>query len=209
MDHRKQTKTRFAIAALTGIVIIGICLNVTWNDAGVYIQFPQMFTRRTLKYTALAVEEYRQKKGTLPRSLSQLNGMSDAPIIQDNGVIWDSWRHPLIYKVHKDNFTLMSYGRDGKPGGIGLDCDLSSANPKPATAALPFLQVIFHPLARGMVWTSVISGVLTFLLIFSVVTPIDLSQQRWRELAFKLLFTLIATYFVAVFITMLHVPSGH
>jgi len=205
MDHSKQTKTRFAIASLVGIVIIGVCLNATWKMAGSKIRYSQIFTQRILTRVDTAIKEYRRQKGVLPQSLSQL---SKVPI-RDNGVILDSWEHPLVYKMHKDNYTLISYGRDGKPGGVGLDCDLSSANPKPAAAALPFLQVIFHPLVRGMVWTSVISGVFTFLLIFSVVTPIDLSQHRWGELAFKLLFTLIATYFVAVFITMLHVPSGH
>jgi general secretion pathway protein G len=205
MDHRKQTKTRLAIASLVGIMIIGVCLNVTWKMAGSQIRYSQIFTQRILTRIDTAIKEYRRQKGVLPQSLSQL---SNVPV-RDNGAILDSWKHPLIYEVHKDGYTLMSYGRDGKPGGVGLDCDLSSAGPRPATAALPFLQVMFHPMAQRMVWTSIVSGIFAFLLIFDMVTPVDLSQRRWVELTFKILMMLIAACIVAVAITMLHVPSGH
>lgn len=209
MNKKNQIILRFAIAFIVGIAITGICLNVTWQSAGVYIQFPQKFTRKTLKHTALAIEEYRKKKGTLPHSLRQLSSMPDAPMIQETGAVWDSWRHPLVYEVDKNSFTLMSYGRDGKPGGIGLDCDLSSINPEPAAAALPFLQVMFYPSAQPMVIMSFFSGIMAFLLILVIVKPVDLSREKLIELAFKLIVTLIATYFVAITITLLHVPSGH
>jgi len=174
-----------------------------------YIQCPQMFTRKKLIRVDQAIKEYHRVKGTLPHSLSQLSILPDAPISKENDVIFDSWKHPFVYQVQNGSYILTSYGRDGKPGGIGLDCDLSNINPKPAAAELPFLQVIFDPLARGMVYTSIISGVFAFLLTFDVASPIVLSRQRWAELTFKLLGTLIATLIVAVFITMLHVPSGH
>ena len=42
----------------------------------------------------------------------------------------DPWGHPYIYKspgeVNAESYDLLSYGRDGKPGGIGEDADLTS-----------------------------------------------------------------------------------
>ena len=40
----------------------------------------------------------------------------------------DPWSHPYVYKspgATGNGFDLMSYGKDGKPGGEGLDADLA------------------------------------------------------------------------------------
>lgn len=41
----------------------------------------------------------------------------------------DPWDNPYLYKIEGSrNFSIMSYGADGVPGGSGLDADISSAN---------------------------------------------------------------------------------
>ena len=41
----------------------------------------------------------------------------------------DPWDNPYLYKIEGSrNFSVMSYGADGVPGGSGLDADISSAN---------------------------------------------------------------------------------
>ncbi len=40
----------------------------------------------------------------------------------------DPWGHPYVYKVPGDNgrdYTLASLGKDGRPGGTGLDADIT------------------------------------------------------------------------------------
>jgi len=41
----------------------------------------------------------------------------------------DPWGHPYVYVqpgVHQNDFDLLSYGRDGRPGGAGEDADLTN-----------------------------------------------------------------------------------
>jgi len=43
-------------------------------------------------------------------------------------IIPDPWGHPYVYRApgSKSEFEILSYGRDGQPGGAGLDADISS-----------------------------------------------------------------------------------
>jgi len=104
---------------------------------------------------------------------------------------------------------LVSYGRDGKPGGIGLDEDISSTALKRVSAKLPFLQVIFHPSAQEMVGMSLLSGLLAFVVSFKIIKPDDLNRNYRLDLVFKMGVTFFATLVLAALITILHVPSGH
>lgn len=40
----------------------------------------------------------------------------------------DPWGHPYVYQVPgtKSDYAVISYGRDGQPGGTGEDADISS-----------------------------------------------------------------------------------
>jgi len=38
----------------------------------------------------------------------------------------DPWHHQYLYSTDGHKFEIVSYGRDGEPGGDGLDADLST-----------------------------------------------------------------------------------
>ena len=41
----------------------------------------------------------------------------------------DPWNNDYVYKIEGSrDFTIVSYGADGVPGGEGRDADISSAN---------------------------------------------------------------------------------
>ena len=46
----------------------------------------------------------------------------------DKSIPIDPWDHPYLYKVpgEKGDYDLISYGKDGKPGGTGEDADISN-----------------------------------------------------------------------------------
>ena len=77
------------------------------------------------------IEQYQQDVGSLPPDLEAL---VKAP---GNSAGWlgpyareqelkDPWGHPLVYHVPGANgpYDLISYGRDGKPGGDSVDADI-------------------------------------------------------------------------------------
>lgn len=83
-----------------------------------------------------ALDTYRLDVGRYPTTEEGLNALltkpTDAP--KWNGpylkkaVPPDPWGHPYVYKSpgSKGDFDILSYGRDGKPGGSGDDADIAN-----------------------------------------------------------------------------------
>src|ERR1700740_138899 len=84
-----------------------------------------------------AIEQFRLDVGRLPTSEEGLAALNTAPpgIINWEGpylkkeVPVDPWGHPYVYVqpgTHQNDFDLVSFGRDGQPGGTGEDADLTN-----------------------------------------------------------------------------------
>jgi general secretion pathway protein G len=68
-------------------------------------------------------EEGLQALVVRPPSADKWNG----PYLKKEAPL-DPWGHPYVYQVPgtKGDYAIISYGRDGQPGGSGEDADLSS-----------------------------------------------------------------------------------
>jgi general secretion pathway protein G len=84
-----------------------------------------------------ALEQYRLDVGRLPSTEEGLTALQVAPQGVTNwegpylkkDVPMDPWGHPYVYAqpgAHQNDFDLLSYGRDGQPGGSGEDADLTN-----------------------------------------------------------------------------------
>ncbi len=80
--------------------------------------------------TALIAYKIAFKK--LPASGEGLNALVNNPkknFLDANAVPMDPWGNPYVYTLEGgNNFTIVSYGADGAPGGSDLNADISSAN---------------------------------------------------------------------------------
>jgi general secretion pathway protein G len=85
---------------------------------------------------ARALDAYRLDTGHFPDQNQGLAALSsnvgnearwNGPYLQ-KAVPLDPWGHPYQYKVPgpKSDFEILSFGRDGAPGGSGEDADLSN-----------------------------------------------------------------------------------
>jgi general secretion pathway protein G len=80
---------------------------------------------------ASKVEQYESDVGSLPPDLESLVKAPAnstgwlGPYVKDKD-LKDPWGHPLQYRVPGEGspYDLMSYGRDGKPGGESVDADI-------------------------------------------------------------------------------------
>jgi hypothetical protein len=71
----------------------------------------------------------------LPKSLEEVRGALSLQAgfqWDEKGRPLDGWGRPFLYSTDGAKFVITSLGRDGKPGGLGLDCDLSTTNTWPA-----------------------------------------------------------------------------
>lgn len=83
-----------------------------------------------------ALDQYRLDTGHYPLTEHGLQALTERP---SNGEKWsgpylkkavppDPWGHPYVYRQpgeHGD-FDLLSYGKDGQPGGSGEDADITN-----------------------------------------------------------------------------------
>ena len=71
-----------------------------------------------------ALKTYYAKKGNYPDTGGGLKSVVDAQILEKMPV--DPWEHEYIYLNEGGKPVIMSYGKDGAPGGTESDADISS-----------------------------------------------------------------------------------
>ena len=80
---------------------------------------------------------YKLDTGVYPSAAQGLLALREKPGEMPNwagpylpkDVPLDPWGHPYVYAqpgAHQNDFDLVSYGRDGQPGGSGEDADLTN-----------------------------------------------------------------------------------
>jgi general secretion pathway protein G len=84
-----------------------------------------------------AVEQFRLDMNRLPTTEEGLAALNVAPANEPNwggpylkkDVPKDPWGHPYVYLApgtHNNDFDLVSYGKDGQPGGTGENADIGN-----------------------------------------------------------------------------------
>jgi general secretion pathway protein G len=92
----------------------------------------------SLRTIAGALKMYRLDNGGYPTTDQGLKALAERPTVPPVPSAWspegylpevpvDPWGNPYVYTaVSSGGFELKSLGKDGKPGGEGLDADLST-----------------------------------------------------------------------------------
>lgn len=94
-------------------------------------------TRSNLATISSALKMYKLENGDYPTTGQGLQALVEKPVTAPVPNSWpdegylsetpvDAWGNPYSYVSADGKFTLMSLGKDGKPGGEGLDADLDS-----------------------------------------------------------------------------------
>ncbi len=163
-------------------------------------------TYASLRGISDAVRAYHQAYGAIPASLSDLAGLENGySWVNPNGPTLDGWGRPFIYLREESGFEVLSFGRDGQPGGVGLDADLSTSDLK-GRAPLPTLGQFLFELPTGTIvsWclaTGALGAILTFYLVRS-------PRVSWSLMG-KIGATVLAAGVVAGWMMFLHIPTGH
>jgi general secretion pathway protein G len=215
MNRYQRIGLRIAISTGVGILVAVIAMVVAWRNVGdmSQVRSEQWATRQAIRDIEKVVQRYRGVKKPLPESLEELRGPGGEFPVQfqrdKKGRPLDGWGRPFLYSVEGSEYVVTSLGRDGKPGGIGLDCDLSHLKEWPKEAVPTLGQVLVHPSTRGIFLTCLECGVLAFLLSLATVDPSTLRSQGVLPLAPKLGFTILGALFVAYFQSLAQIANYH
>jgi general secretion pathway protein G len=107
------------VLAVIGSQVIGNKAKADWRLAQTQVQT-----------VAIAIEQYNSDVGEYPRAIEdlvtdpQINGWL-GPYVKEK-LLKDPFNKPLQYVVPGENspFDLISYGKDGQPGGSSVDADI-------------------------------------------------------------------------------------
>lgn len=205
MDIRQRFKRRLLIAAAAGLTVTLIATLAAWPFS--YLRHGQRVTERRMYDLQTSVELYQELAETIPRDLDDLRTHN---LIRDGQQdVLDAWGHPLQYTVDGDTYTITSFGRDGAPGGVGLDADLTHDTPYPPLATPTFTQKLLHPVTQSVIATCAITGMLTSILCWLLARPDWLTRPKILSLAIPIGAVVFGATIVGLILALIHVPPFH
>lgn len=121
-----------AVVAILGLIAGTLAIGLS----GAFAQGKRELAKTAIGLAAQRVETYYVARGSYPSPDIGLAALTDghatgvdAYYLKPDQIL-DPWGHRLVLVVPGPNgqpYEIVSYGRDGRPGGEGEDADLSSA----------------------------------------------------------------------------------
>lgn len=139
VSERKAERARsgFTLVELMVVIAIiaGLATIVGVNLFGALSESETTEAKAQIRNFKTALTSYRISFNRFPTTQEGLNALiensKNKKFLDAPEVPVDPWGNPYVYTCEggKD-FTIVSYGADGVPGGSGTDGDISSANLK-------------------------------------------------------------------------------
>ncbi|MBY0457808.1 MAG: type II secretion system protein GspG [Gemmataceae bacterium] len=207
MRERVRTAVgRSLVAAAVGVAVAGTAYLGAYFERGSHpnYRWTEIMTQSSLDDIQKAVEEHRQVTGRLPASLSEMPSLKDRHGTDADGRFVDLWGHPFRYQVEGEDFTLCSFGRDGRPGGDGLDADIY-----PTSAGRPFQPPTLRQFTFDLPTVAVQETCFAAGVCAALVCLLPSRNRRGVGFFARVGVTAVGAVLVAVVLSALHVPSGH
>lgn len=204
----RHWKQRLILSLLVGIVMTAIPLLSGWpavRSPSAGVAEPRRAWIQLVTILGF-VKEFQREHNRLPTSISEIEGGVGSLRRDFN----DPWGRPLEFVISDNEFRVTTYGRDGQPGGIGLDADLSTDNLSPPEADLTLQQYLFE-IDSGSVWLScTLCGLLTAVLTWRESRPQHAPFRTWLTPVIRLTVWGVLSIYLGSVIAMTHlVPNGH
>ena len=228
VKNRCLLAVRSMIATAVGGCVLILSFLAVWRMSSEMLMANTVldfWTRASLRSVNELIMDRIDRGGSPPQSLREIsaelrdiNFPNSSLKIVKNGIPVDGWGRPLLYSVHETSYTLQSYGRDGLPGGTGLDRDLDSNADNPSNYSDPYLsnppvptlhQFVYELPSGGMLWSCALSGMIAFVLSIYVIRSVPNSKAHALGFVIRIGVTVVITILFAIIIMQLHVPSGH
>jgi hypothetical protein len=217
----RQLGIRLALSAGVAAAVAATVLLVGWRSFGSLRQFRMEWyaTAEMLKDINRDLAEYQSLHDVPLRSLEEFRSLIESRYPRDpNGgdMPLDGWGRPLIFSLKDGKPLIVSYGRDGKPGGAGLDNDLSNEDIASAVDhRLPekvrptFSQFFVDSSAGRLEINCLVSGLLAFGLSMSLIKTATFHRRDIPSLLLKLALTMGGTLVTAALIGLTDLPNPH
>lgn len=160
-----------------------------------------------------AILNYENTTGLLPQSLDDLKETSPDKF-DANGAWVDAWKRPLTSLFDGTWLRVTSYGRDGKPGGVGLDHDLNNIDPEPLEARLTYSQFLSHKSTKTArkwcmhlsIYLFVVVCIIVFMLVMIAPKLSDQAKALIVSSAISMAIVVVSASLIGGMISLLHIP---
>lgn len=219
---------RLGASLLVGLAMTLIAFLISWRMFGSEFYGNTKLrseTLSTIRDIRVAAEGYKDLYKELPPSLSALSKAKDRVSVKSSSwspkkkTEWkDGWNQPFHYTVDGTTWTVISYGRDGKPGGVDFDADLSNHNyyhPPQIDFTRPSLRPSLSKFAfqlptSGVMGAALLAGLLSAIISFKAIDEIMRSPaNRFYYILTRIVLITFVTLLMAVMVAYVHIPSSH
>jgi hypothetical protein len=212
-DGRPTFASRLVAAVLVAAVVASVAYYCAWRNYRKWEGFRglQDMTERELDHVQERVELERAVTGKLPGALAEIRDWELVAVhLDERKQPVDVWWNAIQYETNGDRFVVYSFGRDGRPGGDGLDGDLyprSSGRPRPVATLWQFTA---DPEARGIQTSCVLAGAFAGLVcLLPAHDRRHCTRPSWGRFLIRIAVTAVAAVVGALVISVLHLPTGH
>jgi hypothetical protein len=207
------TTSRVLLCFATALIVSAtayICAWLNYRNIESHSQV-RVMTRQTLELLRKEIEAHKERTGDWPARLTDLKVVQEKEFrVDEAGDPVDSWGNPFQYRIKGDGFLLYSHGRDGQPGGVGLDADLYVGQPDPQLEPSSLWEFSNKKESRPVKIICIFVGLLAFPLCM---LPAKGQPEKRLSLAWFLLRLGVTAFFAflaALVMSLLHlIPSGH
>ena len=125
---RLHSQAGFTLMEILVVVfILGLLATLVAMNVGGQVDPAKRTTAAAnIRTIANAVSLYQLEYGAPPSTADGLAALVDAPQRFLKKVPVDPWGNPYHYTSDGADFAVVSFGKDGQPGGSGLDEDIHS-----------------------------------------------------------------------------------
>jgi hypothetical protein len=217
---------RLVLSVLSGLFLSGSCLLMIWCSfrANPDVRQQASATYRNMGFAIAGIDNFQKTEHRLPKSQEEFDTIISEGASQGDWQPWclDGWGRKFHYWTDGKHYRITSYGRDNKPGGVGLDFDIARhdviENDKetenlyrwPDEAFLTFRQLYVEtPFGHKLILSCALPGLAVIILGMLILSQRKLFPERLAAIVVECLITLIAALYTAVFMALMYIPSGH
>lgn len=211
MAHKisRAVAVRILVSLFVAIAVTGISIWSAYNSVGAGYS-AHWRVRADLRLMRTFASGYKHQE---KRAATSLNEVIEAnprnnDILEQSRV--DPWGREYHYEIVDNEVRLSTLGRDGKPGGRGLDADFTTDNYWPQSARLPLWQFLFEINSQGILIVCLIAGLLAGCLAYREFPSPQFQRKTWVNWLIAIAVWTWLSWFSAIAIAHLHlVPNGH